>query len=287
MICRVLVVFSFLEDSIRLFLTIDGQMHTMMEVLGRSQMMASASLFFSMFLQFSGAIMVSLKVWPQTGCGFLLAFNFIHPFMYDQFANVEFVLECVSISGGLLILFAHLRLEEAKENGKLPLGGGGSNQDYSTIDIVQAVGRMFLMTVIFYHGVQIIHLNLKNDEHNEDHGLFEYLLDYGMVSVLFVLTSMVVVGLKARWVAFSVAVAWLFFAIYAHPFWIGRYEQFFGEKQFSSHQEIFVEQEQFYFFQSCSTVGALLLLTLYGPGRIAAEQPDKMAMKAFTHKGGD
>ena len=91
-ICRVLIVFSFLEYSIRLFLTLEGQMETMIH-LGYGPIMGCVLLFLSMFLQFSGSIMVALKVFPQIGCMFLLAFDFIHPFVYAQLDNVEFVLE--------------------------------------------------------------------------------------------------------------------------------------------------------------------------------------------------
>ena len=49
----------------------------------------------------------------QAGCFILLAWCLFHPFMYRQQTNWEFVLETLTIMGGLTILLSHFLLVAA------------------------------------------------------------------------------------------------------------------------------------------------------------------------------
>ena len=98
------------------------------------------------------------------------------------------------------------------------------------------------------------------------------------------LTALLVMGMRSRGVAAVLAAAVALGAVHSHP-WV--YAAFFapesmqfrlnnviGYEGVSVQAWIYASHQRYFFFQQISTAGALLMLVVQGPGRIAVE-PDQ------------
>mmetsp|Transcript_18983 Transcript_18983/g.52466 ORF Transcript_18983/g.52466 Transcript_18983/m.52466 type:complete len:87 (-) Transcript_18983:922-1182(-) len=70
-------------------------------------------------------------------------------------------------------------------------------------------------------------------------------------------------------------------AFYMHPFWIyllsdREYvmEGVAGMEGIKVSAFTMADHQRYFFFQSMSTVGALLLLVVHGPGKLSVDEPD-------------
>merc|ERR1712087_784748 len=115
----------------------------------------------------------------------------VHPIVYPQLTNKEFIAESISLIGGLLIMRGHLMLQEHKTRKqksakselaqhwpeKLALLRGSFAPEDETAQVVpraartQLLGRVLLPTLYVFHAGATIAANLANFEHQQDHSL--------------------------------------------------------------------------------------------------------------------
>jgi len=164
---RVLIVGTFMDDALRVTCDYPGQIHTMKAVGWGQSMGAWAPVIHtvmpSLFIatQTAGVLLILTRLAPQAGCIILTVWAAIHPFLYAQQSNLEFLLESVTIIGGILILLTSERAIKARE---LRLGGGlGSAGTPAEVASRAAMeknqllfgGRIMLSAVFVYYSISM------------------------------------------------------------------------------------------------------------------------------------
>ena len=103
--------------------------------------------------------------------------------------------------------------------------------------------------------------------------------------------SLVIIGMKSRWVAFLLALTMTATALYMHPFWMFIFstrtylmEGVAGMEGYEVDAFTMADHQRYFFFQTMSTVGALLLLVVHGPGKLSIDEQDG-PMQLITAKG--
>lgn len=112
-LAKVLIVTTFFEDALRVLLTFTVQQNSMRIAGWRSPVLHTGLPVFSFVVQSSGSLLVAMpgaSKRSEMGCYTLLFWCLVHPIMYRQETNWEFVLETLTIMGGLLILLSHCML---------------------------------------------------------------------------------------------------------------------------------------------------------------------------------
>jgi len=159
---KLLIITTFVEDSLRVLTTFSVQQQSM-EIAGwRSPALHTLLPLLSLAVQSVAALLVVLPSSsrrPEVGCYLLLVWCAWHPFMYGQQRNWEFVLETATIMGGLLVLLSHfmmLRPGVTRAGGLLPRAndaagaGGGAAAIVHRAALLQAFGRVMLVSIFVY-----------------------------------------------------------------------------------------------------------------------------------------
>ena len=114
---------TFVEDALRVLLTFSVQQQSMKIAGWESPVLHSLLPAVSFIVQCGGSLLIVLPPEgsriPEAGCYILLTWCVWHPFMYRQQTNWEFVLETITIMGGLLVLLSHVQLTQPEAR---PLG---------------------------------------------------------------------------------------------------------------------------------------------------------------------
>ena len=168
---RFLIVGTFADDAIRVTCDYGGQISTMVSVGFPS---AAATVMPAVFIvtQATGVFLVLSGRAPEQGCMTLLVWTAIHPFLYLQQKNLEFLLESVTIIGGLLILLSserNLRKRQeaielqARPGERAALVGGDEEvaeqreEAQEQTDRLQLGGRVAVSAVFVYYVVKMLH----------------------------------------------------------------------------------------------------------------------------------
>lgn len=308
---RVLIVGTFMDDALRVMCDYRGQAATMKSVgwgvsLPPGSQAAVQSLMPSVFIatQTIGVLLILTRLAPQAGCLVLVAWAGVHPFMYAQQKNLEFLLESVTIIGGLLILLTSERAIATRE--RLLGGGGGVLGTPAEQKEAQAneknqllfAGRLMLCAVFVYYSVKMsierVQALLGGPINHEDpiHALFALFVLLLLVSG----TGLIIVGIKSRWCAMGLALVMGCAALYKHPWFITMWSSNSFKLDFVVGYEdvqvdawLYSDHQRYFFFQQLSTVGALLQLVAHGPGQFSVDEADaeSITITSITSKGAD
>lgn len=233
---------------------------------------------------------------PVIGCYSLLGWCLFHPFMYAQQSNREFVLETVTIMGGLGILLSHFQLEKESVVGKAGLLGGKPAVDSRSsaalhADRVQMLSRIALVAIFLYYAFLKVHGYASNFS-SPERDWAGPIAEGALICALLYLCALVIIGMKSRVVALLLALAMALSACYMHPFWQyywygGNYKMDGVEGMAGMEVDVYTyaDHQRYFFFQTMSTVGALLLLVVHGPGKLSMDEQDG-PVQLPTIKGG-
>eukprot|EP00967_Tisochrysis_lutea_P148448 scaffold283676_cov27-Tisochrysis_lutea.AAC.3 len=166
-IARLLIVSTFIDDALRVSCDYRGQVFTMRSVGWGASAGAWAPQLQQMMpisfvlTQTAGVLLILTRLAPQTGCVTLIFWTAIHPFLYAQQRNLEFLLESVTIIGGIMILLTSERAIKTRERRSNREGGGigvvGDHVDAAALEKNQLlfVGRLLLSAVFVYYSIKM------------------------------------------------------------------------------------------------------------------------------------
>ena len=303
-ISKVLIVTTFFEDALRVLLTFSVQQNSMRIAGWRSPALHTGLPVFSFCVQTCGAFLVALpgiSSRSELGCYILLSWCVVHPIMYRQEQNWEFVLETLTIMGGLLILLSHCMLvgasAAAKQMPVLPAKavgptaalteGGAANRAHR----VSAVGRVLISAIFLCSAFQEVHGYAQRVLSSLDTtALLDRLFEGALIVGTFLTSSLLIIGIRSRIIALILAVLMALSACYMHPFWIYAFSTKTYRMEGVSHMEGFEvdaftmgDHQRYFFFQTMSTVGALLLLVVHGPGKLSLDEQQGQLVLITSH----
>lgn len=233
---------------------------------------AGAVICVSAVVQATGSAMVMARAGEALGCGMLIGWSCLHPALYAQLGNGEFIAETVTVVGGLLILLSTTLSSSA------------------TKASVCLTGRCLLCAYFFRYAVVKLGAAFMGSSQSA-------IVDAALSLALCYVCGLIVIGSRSRHVAAGLAVVMLFSDLVFHPFWY----YFAVGQQWMSVEDVrhigsrlpvdltvlggaaqdpstslhIYDQERYFFFQRLSSVGALLLLAIHGPGRHAMDEQMK------------
>ena len=240
----------------RVFLRWGEQHSYMTRRMGFGSFMAGLVLLVSAAVQIGGAALIlrPASIRPsrvKPACYLLLGFTALQPFLYGQATDADFMCRSITLAGGFLLLIwaENERIQTAEFRG-LPQGAPSA-----AADRLQLTGRLFLTLIFLFQAV-----------FGQQGGLHSVLTAPGLFNVLstlfyLVLAAMVCVGFKTEWSALVLAVVLFLSSLWMYPFW-------------AVHERLF-DYYKYYFFQTLSVIGGLMLLTLHGPGGISLDGQKK------------
>jgi len=254
-----LLVVTFLEDGARILLRWGEQMHYMNVVMKMNWWLAVIFLLLSAATQITGSLLVlrPVHIKPsrvKPACYSLLTFVCVQPFMYGQASDVDFVCRSLTLAGGLLLLiWSENDRQRRNEDMGLPQGAEDTGADR-----LQLFGRMLLTFLFFFQALW-----------SENGGLHQVFTKPRFFSILFALlflglAILVCIGFQTEYSAVLLAVVLGVSNFFMYPFW--------------SVDERLRDFFRYYFFQTLSIIGGLMLLALHGPGGISLDKGAKKSM---------
>jgi uncharacterized membrane protein YphA (DoxX/SURF4 family) len=275
-----------MEDALRVLLMFSEQRQSMEAAGWQSPALQSALPILSFCVQFGGSLLVVLSACAShravVGCYTLLGWCLFHPFMYQQQTNWDFVLETATIMGGLLILLSHEQLNAQASAAAFALPGDSKPPEArkERANQLQMVGRVFITAIFLYYAFSKVQGYAPRVKISVDNHYIGTPLIQGLLVVLLLCMSMlVIVGMKSRWCALLLALVMACSAFYMHPFWAYvfsketyRIDGVPGMDGAEVEAYVMADHQRYFFFQRMSTVGALLLLVVHGPGNFSMDE---------------
>jgi len=289
-VVRLMLVATFLDDSFRMA-THFSEHITQIGRQGCLQWLASSSTGFvdvmatilltsGLLAQSIGSVCLLSLIQPDITTKVLICWTIAQPVLYVELSNIEFLVESISLIGGLLLLRAHL------------VPGAGAH--------TQLLGRLLIPMVYMYHAWGYLSEAFTLDETSS---FVMYLSELSMFVItaavligIVIGSALVAAGLKSRIAALLLALFNLACVFYQHPFF--RYIKMEGWEfkvdEQNMHWNIALRNialphgyepddmspwmiynwHRYYFFLGLSTSGALLLLAQFGPGDIAVQKDE-------------
>lgn len=284
-VVRLMLVATFLDDSFRMatnfseHITQIGRQGCLQWLASSStglvDVMATILLTSGLLAQSIGSVCLLSLIQPDITTKALICWSIAQPVLYVELSNIEFLVESISLIGGLLLLRAHL------------VPGAGAH--------TQLLGRLLVPMVYVYQAWGFLSEAFTLDETS---GLGTYLsevsvfvVDAAVLVGLVVATTLVATGLKSRIAALLLAFVNLAYVFYQHPFF--RYVKIEGWEFKVDEKNMYwnlamphgyepddmspwmiYDWHRYYFFLGLSTSGALLLLAQFGPGDIAVQKDE-------------
>jgi uncharacterized membrane protein YphA (DoxX/SURF4 family) len=285
-VVRLMLVSCFLDDSIRTATQVPQPAEQVRaEGVLPSKGAADVALGLGLLAQWAGSACL-LRVRQTPGLAnfatkALISWSVLQPALYGQLANFEFVADSLSVTGGLVLLRAHL--------------AGGDRVGVGPR--AQLFGRLLVPVPYVYYGGKLLVSALDLEETGSAAGYVASLGEFVVSTLLFAAmvagVALVAAGLKSRLVALAAAVANLAFAFYLHPFfrYVWRED---GKWKYDENMpmpdvtlpdgvgiadfelwEIY-DLHRYYFFLGVASSGALFLLAQVGPGDIALQADEQI-----------
>lgn len=156
---KLLIVTTFIEDALRAGLTFSVQQNSMRIAGWQSPVLQSVLPALSFVVQSVGSLLVLLpgaNTRGLVGCYILLGWCMWHPFMYNQQTNWEFILETITIMGGLAILISHFMLSHPNAKAGLPRihSSTADTPHNNRAHRIQLIGRMLVCSIFLFYAFQ-------------------------------------------------------------------------------------------------------------------------------------
>ena len=213
---RFLVVGTFADDSIRVTFDYSGQVLTMQSV---GFGLAIASILPAVFIMTQGVsvFLIVSEIAPEPGCLALLVWTGLHPFIYKQESNLEFLLESVTIMGGLMVLLSSERqnrkAKQRKEQPSQMIDPGETAEEANKMNLLQLCGRICISAVFLYYGGKMMHERVQSFSLG-DENFFLAAFEGVLMVFLLLITGFLVAGMKSRWCALLLALVMALSALY-------------------------------------------------------------------------
>ena len=251
-----LLVFTFIEDALRIPMRWEEQTTYLSDHMGFGHFLAVVLLLMSFITQLSGAGLILAQRSTKVACYMLLCVTALQPFVYGQHSSLEFMTRSLTMTGGFFFL---IQSENEKAGKKVDLLSMKNVREASEEDEngsrLQLVGRLALTSLFLFQTVF--------GQHGGLHGALSSpgVLNVLSVLVLSSLSLMVCVGFKTEWSSIVLTIVLFLSGVWMYPFWSA-----------SPHM---VDHYRYYFFQTLSVMGGMLLLTVHGPGGLSLDGQKK------------
>jgi len=275
-LARALIVGTFIDDCMRIGTDYTGQADSMRTV-GFGDPAAAILPALFCLVQATGVALVlpGRAALTQAGCIVLIGWTAAHPFLYQQQRNTEFVVEEISIIGGLLVLLSSAR---ATMRGATTTPQEEERQ--TETDRLQLAGRCCLSALFLYYGQKMARERftaLSGGFANE--APLVAMAEAVLLALLLPLTALLVVGMRSRVCALVLASVTIVAALYSHPWYVVLWsdrnytlDEVIGYEGTVVPAWVYATHQRYFFFQQWSTAGALLQLVVHGPGRLSMDE---------------
>ncbi len=287
---------TFLDDALRVATDYAGQARTLRTLGVAARLVPAArAVVYGVLpaafvaVQLLGVALVLAQWRPQTGCVVLIVWTLVHPFIYQQQGNLEFVCQSLTIAGGALILLSSERstaLRKRYVEGFTDISALGATPAELKASAAHErsrlllLGRVLLTSVLMYHAAK-----LGSDELGQllrspaVLGSSLAALAYSVLLLLLLLMlALIVTGINSRQVAALAAAVVACAAIVRYPWFVTIFSrERYKLKYARGYEEVLVDawlyadHQRYFFFQQLSTAGALLQLVCHGPGSLSMD----------------
>eukprot|EP00658_Telonema_sp_P-2_P022692 TRINITY_DN19075_c0_g1_i2.p1 TRINITY_DN19075_c0_g1~~TRINITY_DN19075_c0_g1_i2.p1 ORF type:complete len:267 (+),score=50.16 TRINITY_DN19075_c0_g1_i2:233-1033(+) len=240
---RVMLTATFLEDAVRIITEFNPQLKFLALSRGMPSAISYFVLFFSVLVSLGGSAAIIAQRKTSWAVGGLISVLLMQTVAYGYIFDVTFMVRNVAVAGGLLIILAHEKVIELRST---PFSGAFNLGGSTKLTYLQLVSRCFV-AMLFY--------SLLGNH-------WTVLRIVGSVIVALPVMA-VVLGYRARFSASILAVFLLIANFVLNGYWTLPYNH--PERDF----------RKYYFFQTLTVTGGLLILAEMGPGGISFDERDK------------
>jgi len=246
-----LLTLTFVEDGLRVITSWSDQMDYMRHFMHMSWWFGALCLVVSALTQLSCSAVILSGKSPslvRNACYGLLAFIVTQPVLYGQLTNTDFVCRSITLAGGLLMFLWSVNDRQQRGQYLGMLQGGAAD---ARADKLQLSGRMLMAILFFFQSLF--------SEHGGLHAVIRNPSAFAVISSLLLLglSLLVCIGYKTVQSAAALAAVLTIWNMLMHPFW--------SEKGWEA------DLHRYYFFQTLSIIGGLVLLAVHGPGGLSID----------------
>ncbi len=241
---RFLLVVTFLEDALRIFMQWEEQVRFMMYYRSCHRSVANVFLFSCFSMMLGGSLMALARFRPAVACGLMAGVVVLQTIGYGLYSHTTFMMRNVSLLGGILLLWVEANMNGGKRHKGVLFPGLPDITETEKSTYLSLMGRLLLVGLFVALGF---------------HGEFT---PFKVIMAAFSLLAclMVAVGFKARYSAMFLVAILSIFNIIINPWWS------YGEE---SAERDFLRYD---FFQMLSIMGGFLLLANTGPGELSVDE---------------
>lgn len=245
---RFLLVVTFIEDALRIFMQWGDQVRFMKSYRGYPGFLAHLFLAYNFSMMLSGSTMALARYKTQIACAMLASVVVVQTIGYGLLFHMSFMLRNFSLIGGILLLLAESWNKDGKHSKHALFAGLPNISETEKGTYVSLAGRILL---ILLFGA----LGLGGDSWSIPRVAFSIL---ALIS-----SAMVIVGFKAKYSAMFLVAILCVFNLFFNQWWAHGHES--AERDFLRYD----------FFQMLSIMGGFLLLANSGPGEMSIDEKKK------------
>ncbi len=242
---RFLLVVTFIEDALRIFMQWGEQVRFMVQYRSFPRTLAHLFLFYNLVAMAGGSAMALGRHRMPIACALLASVVVSQTLGYGLLFHASFMMRNVSLIGGILLLFAEsVQADGGRRRAFFIPGGLPSIAELEKSTYVSLLGRVLLIFLFGALGLQGKMTPLK--------------IFFAAVAVIS--CAMVAVGFKAKYSAMFLVAILSIANIVINPWWSYKAES--AERDFLRYD----------FFQMLSIMGGFLLLVNGGPGGLSIDE---------------